>query len=418
MSHGISPSDSIGKNPSLSGGILPLGTATTSVWDTPIFGKGIQFDELVDLVADEIGNDTQCKPVAAPENRRAAVDVVPPTAPTAPAQPQDTPYTLRRRGDQPTQAVPAIAPVAPAPLAAPQKATKTTELRDQPTTEVAAVARSTKQLFTAPSSCDFWGLKLSRVTMDQTLDLIGRMILDRIPRYVITANLNYAMLVDDNPRLAQTTDGAAMVLADGQPLVWRSRLTDGEPLPQRVTGSELIYQLAERAVKSGWRIYFLGAEPGVAQKCADTLVKRYPGLQIAGVQSPPYRKLTEQEILEQRDMIRSAKPDILLVAFGQPKGELWIEENYRELGIPVSIQLGASFDFVAGRAKRAPKLWQVTGLEWAYRMMSDPKRLIPRYTANAWFLFRILLQDWKAYVDHRFGQHLSQPQTMNPSHTA
>ncbi len=254
--------------------------------------------------------------------------------------------------------------------------------------------------------------------MDQTLDLIGRMIVDRIPRYVITANLNYAMLVEDSPRLAQTTAGAAMVLADGQPLVWRSRWSDDEPLPERVTGSELIYQLAQQAVKNGWRIYFLGAEPGVAQKCADTLASRYPGLQVAGVQSPPYRKLTDDELQEQREMIKSAKPDILLVAFGQPKGELWIEENYQELGIPVSIQIGASFDFVAGRAKRAPKIWQVIGLEWAYRMMCDPKRLIPRYSSNAWFLFRILLQDWKSYVDKRFGQHLSQPSAVSPSQSA
>jgi len=248
-----------------------------------------------------------------------------------------------------------------------------------------------------------WGLKLDCVCMAQAVEGIAAMIRDRSPRYVITANLNYAMLNDADQSLRPITDGASMVLADGKPMVWRSKIGAQTPLPERVAGSELIYELAARAAKEGWRIYFLGALPGVAQRCADVLAKAYPGMQVAGVQSPPYRKMNEEEEAAMLDHIRDSNPDILLVAFGQPKGEKWIVEHHEALGVPVSIQLGASFDFIAGTAKRAPKIWQRFGLEWAYRMSTDPLRLVPRYAANAGFLGISLVRDWRDFVNGRFG---------------
>jgi N-acetylglucosaminyldiphosphoundecaprenol N-acetyl-beta-D-mannosaminyltransferase len=276
--------------------------------------------------------------------------------------------------------------------------------------EQTAKSEQKRNRFVRGETTDVWGLPLDRVRMSDAIAAIDNMIADREPRYVITANLNYAMLVDGDTELKKITNEASMVLADGQPLVWRSRLRAEERLPERVAGSELIYRLAEIAALRGWRIYFLGAEPGVAKKCADTLASLYPGLQIAGVQSPPYRKLTEAEEQKQHQAIIDSRPDILFVAFGQPKGERWIYENYKQLGVPVSIQIGASFDFVAGTAKRAPKRWQMLGMEWAYRMFSDPGRLMPRYAANAWFLFIALLRDWCGFVNAKFGQASSQPE--------
>ncbi|MEL6109489.1 MAG: WecB/TagA/CpsF family glycosyltransferase [Planctomycetota bacterium] len=190
---------------------------------------------------------------------------------------------------------------------------------------------------------------------------------------------------------------AAMILADGQPIVWRSRC-GSDPLPERVAGSEMIHHLAERASQQGWGIYFLGGEPGVAQACAEKLQQCYPGMRIAGVESPPYRPLSEAEQAEQDQRILDSKAELLLVAFGQPKGERWIHQNYERLRVPVSIQLGASFDFIAGTAKRAPKPFQRLGLEWLYRMMTDPVRLIPRYGANAAFLAKSLIRDWQSTV--------------------
>jgi N-acetylglucosaminyldiphosphoundecaprenol N-acetyl-beta-D-mannosaminyltransferase len=242
-----------------------------------------------------------------------------------------------------------------------------------------------------------WNMPFDRVTMQQAVDHIEALVRRGRPSYVITANLNYAMLHNRSDEMPEITRDADLILADGQPIVLRSKLGK-DPLPERVAGSEMIYHLAERASQHGWGIYFLGGEPGVAEICAERLVQRYPGLQIAGVDAPPFRKLSEQEQAEQDDQIMRSGAKILLVAFGQPKGERWIHQHYQRLGIPVSIQLGASFDFIAGTAKRAPRLWQHVGAEWAYRMLSDPRRLVPRYAANAKFLMEALLEDWRRQV--------------------
>jgi N-acetylglucosaminyldiphosphoundecaprenol N-acetyl-beta-D-mannosaminyltransferase len=112
-----------------------------------------------------------------------------------------------------------------------------------------------------------------------------------------------------------------------------------------------------------------------------------------GVDSPPFRPLSAAEQQAQLDRIRAASPDILLVAFGQPKGERWIHQHLETLQVPVSIQIGASFDFVAGTAQRAPVAYQRCGCEWAYRMLKDPRRLVPRYAGNALFLARQLVRE-------------------------
>lgn len=243
-----------------------------------------------------------------------------------------------------------------------------------------------------------WGIPFTNITLQQSVDWIGELIELRQPEHLITANLNYCMLADGDATLRPVTQSAIGILADGMPIVLRSRFSrnPAQRLPERVAGSELIYRLAQRAAEKGWRIYFLGAAPGVAQRCAETLQGLYPGMQIAGVDSPPFRQLTQVEETEMEQRIRDSKADILLVAFGQPKGEKWIAERYKRLGIPVSIQLGASFDFVAETAKRAPKLWQKTGFEWAYRMLSDPKRLAPRYAGNLLFLTRAIAAETAA----------------------
>jgi N-acetylglucosaminyldiphosphoundecaprenol N-acetyl-beta-D-mannosaminyltransferase len=239
-----------------------------------------------------------------------------------------------------------------------------------------------------------WGIPFASLTMQESVDRIEQLLQRRLPSYVITANLNYVMLHHELAEMAAVTRDAALVLADGQPIVWRSRLSS-RPLRERVAGSELIFRLAERARDRGWGIYFLGGEPGVAQACASRLALAYPGLRIAGVESPPFRELSDEEQSLQDARIIASGADLLLVAFGQPKGEKWIHRNYRRLKVPVAIQLGASFDFIAGRSKRAPRIWQLVGMEWAYRMSSDPRRLAPRYWANAKFLFKALLKDMR-----------------------
>ena len=253
-----------------------------------------------------------------------------------------------------------------------------------------------------------WDVPFDCVTLEQAVDHIEALVQRGTPSYVITANLNYVMLHHKQPDLSKITDGADLILADGQPIVWRAKL--GSPkLPERVAGSEMIFDLAHRASQRRWGIYFLGGEPGVAEKCAVKLAQQYPAMRIAGVESPPFRQLTAREQADQDRRIKESDAQILLVAFGQPKGERWIHQHHKRLGVPVSIQLGASFDFVAGTAQRAPEVWQRLGAEWAYRMCSDPRRLVPRYGSNALFLASALVEDWKNAV-RRWG--------MSPDQTA
>lgn len=241
-----------------------------------------------------------------------------------------------------------------------------------------------------------WGLNLTPWTYEETLDAVDGLIQQVTPSFFITANLNYAMLTDRDARLLKVNRKAAFVLADGMPLVWHSRC-QRHSLPERVAGSDLIYGLCERAANQGHRVFFLGGAPGIADECVSRLCQLYPGLQIAGVAVPPFRKMSELEELRLISQIRECRPHLLFAALGQPKGELWLAKHYEKLGC-VGVQVGASFDFVVGKVDRAPVWMQRTGTEWIYRMSSDPKRLVPRYWSNACFLAKAVSRDLLSLV--------------------
>ncbi len=244
----------------------------------------------------------------------------------------------------------------------------------------------------SPATTHVWGLDYHIVDMEQTLDFLEQVICARRPSYAVTANLNYAMLCANNPRLAAFTQNSALTLCDGMPILWRSKLNSAK-LPERVAGSDLIYRLSERCAKKKLRVYFYGASQGVAEKAALVLKNLYPMLIVAGVQCPPFQACSSEGIRGQIARIKQSKPDLLFVALGQPKGEFWIEDHLEELDIPLTIQLGASFDFVAGNATRAPKLMQKLGMEWLYRTLKDPVRLAPRYFSNFVFLLKAIRQE-------------------------
>lgn len=237
-----------------------------------------------------------------------------------------------------------------------------------------------------------WGVPFSPLTFAEVIEQVDVLVRARRPSYFITANLNYVMLTDREPGLRDLNNRAAFVVADGITLVWASRWK-GMPLPERVTGADLIYGLCSLAERQGYGTFLLGGAPGVGEAAVRKLVERYPGLRVVGVESPPFRELTAEEETSLIARIRSARPDILLVAFGQPKGERWIERHLEELGAPVSVQLGAAFDFAAARIPRAPRWMQRVGLETPFRIMQEPKRLTPRYARNACFLIRMIAHD-------------------------
>jgi N-acetylglucosaminyldiphosphoundecaprenol N-acetyl-beta-D-mannosaminyltransferase len=237
-----------------------------------------------------------------------------------------------------------------------------------------------------------WGVDFSALTSGECLYEAERLIEQRVPQYVITANLHYLMLSSRHRDLAEINRNAAMILADGMPVVWRSRLTS-QRIPERIAGSDLIYSIASLAGQRRYRVYFLGGADGVAARTAEILSAMYPGLIIAGTESPVIDELKPHEQAELVLRIRDAQPDILLAALGQPKGERWIARWHRQMQVPLSIQLGGSFNFVTGRIHRSPDWMSAAGLEWAHRLCCEPQRLAPRYLRNAGFLLRCLIND-------------------------
>ena len=223
-----------------------------------------------------------------------------------------------------------------------------------------------------------WGLPLAPFTLAETVEAVNRLIEARQPSFFITAPTHYAMLTEKYADLRAINTKAAFILADGAPLVWASRWCQ-LPLPERVAGSDLIFELSAEAAKKGYRVFLLGGAAGVAVEATRRLTERYRGLQVVGAECPPFHDPTPEEQAALLARIRLARPDILFVAFGQPKGERWIAEHLFDLEVPVNVQVGASLDFAAGRVRRAPRWMQKSGLEWAFRLSLEPDRLFLRY---------------------------------------
>ncbi len=225
------------------------------------------------------------------------------------------------------------------------------------------------------------GVPFDHVTITQSIAHIDAMIASRRPHYVVTANVDFLVQAHADVELRRILLEADLVLCDGTPLVWASRWL-GNPLPERVAGSDLAPALIQSAAEKGHRLFFLGAASGVAAEAEAKLKAQYPALQIVGTYSPPFSQLLDMDHEEISRRIRAARPDILLVSFGCPKQEKWIAMHHRALGVPVAIGVGATLDFLAGRMKRAPGLMRRTGTEWLYRLWQEPGRLYRRYATD------------------------------------
>jgi N-acetylglucosaminyldiphosphoundecaprenol N-acetyl-beta-D-mannosaminyltransferase len=223
-----------------------------------------------------------------------------------------------------------------------------------------------------------------KVTMRETVARIVAMARKRdCPRYVCTGNLDHLVIATRDEAFKAAYEGADLVVADGAPIVWLSKLAASDEraiLPERVAGSDLFWELAKASSEAGIRLFFLGGLPGAAASAALIAEQRYRGATIVGTYCPPFETFdTEEEQGRIREVVRSARPDVLLVAFGAPKQEKWIAANKDLLGVPVSIGVGGSFEMAAGMLKRAPRWIQKAGLEWFYRFAQQPKRLFQRY---------------------------------------
>jgi N-acetylglucosaminyldiphosphoundecaprenol N-acetyl-beta-D-mannosaminyltransferase len=186
---------------------------------------------------------------------------------------------------------------------------------------------------------------------------------------------------------------AHLVLCDGTPLLWVSRLL-GNNLKERVAGSDLVPKLLEVATVKQYKVFFLGGTQEVLDSLVQRLKEKYPGIQIVGTYSPPFLPLLDMNNEEMCELIKNAKPDILFVSFSCPKSEKWFFMNYQHLGIPVGIGVGATVDFLSGKMKRAPGIVGKCGLEWLYRLLQEPRRLYKRYLRDLWYFSIAIIRQW------------------------
>ncbi|MCI0748620.1 MAG: WecB/TagA/CpsF family glycosyltransferase [Verrucomicrobia subdivision 3 bacterium] len=226
-----------------------------------------------------------------------------------------------------------------------------------------------------------FGIRFDNLTVDQAIKRIDEMIAYGSPHYVVTANVDFCVQAMEDVELRRILFDAHLVLCDGTPLVWASRLF-GNPLPERVAGADLVPLLLQHAARTGYRIFFLGGAPQVAQQAVARLQGEHPNLVVAGRYSPPFRPLLDMNHEEICQRIRAAKPDVLLVSLGCPKAEKWMAMHYRSLRVPVCIGVGATIDFLARHIRRAPGWMQHCGLEWLFRLAQEPRRLAARYARD------------------------------------
>lgn len=220
---------------------------------------------------------------------------------------------------------------------------------------------------------------INNVTMSETVEAIEQMIAADKKSYVVAINVDVVMKIEADPYLKKIVDDADMVLVDGKPLVWISKLHE-KPLKAKISGSDLVPLLCEISAKKGYSIFIIGGKDGIAAQARQRLEQKLPGSRIAGTYAPPFGFENDQEELDKINrMISEAHPDLLIACFGCPKQEKWIYENIEKYDAKVSVCAGATVDFLAGNVKRAPKWMSEHGLEWFYRFLQEPRRMFRRY---------------------------------------
>ena len=224
-------------------------------------------------------------------------------------------------------------------------------------------------------------------------------------RYVVTPNVDHAVLFQGHDGLRRAYAEASLVLADGMPVLVASRILR-RPLPQRVPGSDLVPALFAAASRQrGLRVYLLGAAPGVADRAAAQIERTWPAVKVVGAYSPPLGFENQpEENYQILNRIAISRPDVLVVGLGAPKQELWLHANRHRIQAPVALGVGATIDFLAGEKRRAPRWMRRVGLEWLHRLASEPRRLAARYARDAWVFPQLIWTEWRtAGSPHRAG---------------
>ena len=251
-------------------------------------------------------------------------------------------------------------------------------------------------LVPGPDRCIVGKLPIDALTFSGALDAIEALVARGRGGMVVTPNVDHVVIADRCEDFRRVYAQADLSLADGMPIVWASRLL-GTPLPDKVSGSDLVFPLMKRAASRGWRVFLLGAGPGVADLAARRLEDEV-GVLVVGTCAPFVRVGPGESDPEGEaavETIRAARPDIVLVAFGAPKQEIWMQRHRDALAPAVLVGVGASLDFMAGRVRRAPTWMSNAGLEWLWRLAREPRRLWRRYLVDDPRFLPIVWRTWR-----------------------
>jgi N-acetylglucosaminyldiphosphoundecaprenol N-acetyl-beta-D-mannosaminyltransferase len=243
------------------------------------------------------------------------------------------------------------------------------------------------------SSVDILGCPITNADLDHFVSAAEAFIRSRAPHYIAVVNVAKLIKMRSDFDLRESVCSADIVGADGVPLVWASRLL-GNPLPGRVNGTDLMYRLLEKAAERNYRVFFFGATEDVLNGVLYVVRKDYGGLQIAGFRHGYFTPAEEPAIVEQ---IKNARADIIFIAFGTPKIELWVKRYLAQMGVPVVHGVGGSFDVLAGAIPRAPLWMQENGLEWLFRLGQEPRRMWHRYLMTNTAFVILLFKEWFCY---------------------
>lgn len=250
-----------------------------------------------------------------------------------------------------------------------------------------------------PQTVSLFGMNIARLTIDEA----ANSVLDwcsqdfgRPCRFVVTPNVDHVVMHAQRADLQAVYRDAAMVVADGAPLVAASKLL-GRTLPERVAGSDLVPRLLERGgTCDPLRVFLLGAGPGVADEAARRIIDQHRGVEVVGTHCPPLGFENDSQANGTAiAAVNAAAPDMLVIGLGAPKQELWVHRYQHELKAKVALCAGATIDFLAGHKQRSPRWMQSVGAEWLHRLASEPRRLAGRYARDAWFFPQLVWREMR-----------------------
>ena len=220
---------------------------------------------------------------------------------------------------------------------------------------------------------------VNNMDMEETIQTIDSFIQQKKRSYIVAINVDVVIKIEQDAYLKRITDQADMVLVDGKPLIWISKLHK-RPVKAKISGSDLVPKLCEKAAEKGYTIFIIGGKDGIAEQAKRKLEKQLSGIKIVGTYAPPYGFEKDKNELDKINrLISDVHPDLLIGCFGCPKQEKWIYENYKKYDATVSVCACATVDFLAGTIRRAPGWMSDHGLEWFYRFTQEPKRMFKRY---------------------------------------